>query len=138
MGGQFIGIYLRHFGFWDGLIAALGSSVLAYQIFMWHQSRTVRLPNQGPTHDQFRIRFVWTMRIATLAVDGLPLLGLLGTVTALLVTFAGMGGVKLDTNIVASFAPGLTSTITGIFFALANLAVLSLMVQPIATRFKGQ
>ena len=70
------------------------------------------------------------MRLASFAVDLFPLLGLLGTVAALLVTFAGMGGPRIGTNVIASFAPGLTSTITGLLAAIGNMFVFQMWLVP--------
>lgn len=78
------------------------------------------------------------IRLATLAIDGFPLLGLLGTVASLLVTFAGMKGPQLSTNIIADFAPGLTSTVSGLICSIANLVVFHLLLVPAAIKLRNQ
>lgn len=134
---EFILLYWKHFGTFDGLIWIIGGAVFGYQVFVWLSIRTGAVAVHGPKFDRRIRQTVSAIRCATLAIDGLPLLGLLGTVAALLVTFAGMTGTKLGNNVIADFAPGLTSTISGIAFALINLLAFNLLLLPAYQRIKG-
>jgi hypothetical protein len=131
-------LYQKNFGIFDYAIVIVGLLVCIRQLIIYSQLKNGIQARQGPKYDQSRNQLVSTMRLATLAIDGLPLLGLLGTVGALLVTFAGTGsGGKLANNVIADFAPGLTSTISGIIFAMVNLVIFQILLQPLASHFKG-
>ncbi|MGI5832485.1 MAG: MotA/TolQ/ExbB proton channel family protein [Thermoguttaceae bacterium] len=68
-----------------------------------------------------------TLDLLSSATQLLPLLGLLGTVLAMLGTFSGIGasGKQIDpTKVISDFAPALTTTATGIMCLLFNLFFL--------------
>ena len=70
-----------------------------------------------------------TLNLLSSTTQLLPLLGLLGTVMAMLGTFSGIGtsGKQIDpTKVVSDFAPALTTTATGIMCLLFNLFFLML------------
>lgn len=72
----------------------------------------------------------------------LPLLGLLGTVVALLNTFLGIdsapdGSVSIP-ELIRDFAPALTTTASGIIFVLINLFLNALLWLVIPSRLKEE
>lgn len=77
-------------------------------------------------------------RVSVLSIDIFPMLGLLGTVVALLNTFAGIRGQTISTNVIATFAPGLTTTVSGLGAALVNLFVYTLCLSPIVPGKSGR
>ena len=127
---DFLGLYYKHLSAIDFVILLLGGLSLAFQ---FKESRflaldTASLINKGLDDAKNRARRV--VRVTTLAIDGFPLLGLLGTVASLLVTFAGIKGNHVTTNVISDFAPGLTSTVSGLLCSLVNLAVFQLLLVP--------
>ncbi len=133
---KLIGLYQQHFNVFDGAIAILGIIVLAIQVKAFLNSKELNA-TRGPAYDKQIKQLTNAIRYGTLAVDGLPLLGLLGTVGALLVTFAGMGGETASAAMIANFAPGLTSTVSGLIFAIVNLLALNLALIPAYQRIRG-
>ncbi|TWT80653.1 MotA/TolQ/ExbB proton channel family protein [Planctomycetes bacterium CA13] len=132
---DFIALYVQHFSAIDLLIVSLGIATLGFQLQEWRfLSANQALINNPFQHAQKRAYRV--VRIATLAIDGFPLLGLLGTVASLLVTFAGIKGNHVTSNIIADFAPGLTSTVSGLLCSLANLVFLQLCLAPAVEVFR--
>jgi hypothetical protein len=132
---SFIALYIEHFSAIDLLIVILGIATLGFQLREWRflaaNQALINNPFQEAQRRAYRI-----VRIATLAIDGFPLLGLLGTVASLLVTFAGIQGNQVTSNIISDFAPGLTSTVSGLFCSLANLGFLQLWLVPAVEVFR--
>lgn len=126
---QLISLYFANQSFIDCVIWSLGIVVIVWQLRVGYQLRGGG-PRTAAAKQRLQLRYALLLRVASLAVDGLPMLGLLGTVGALLVTFAGIGGGPIRSNVIADFAPGLTTTISGLFWALANLVCLRLVLEP--------
>jgi hypothetical protein len=133
---KLFGLYLQHFNVFDAAILILGFTVLVVQVKAFASSKALNT-TRGPIYDNQLKQLTSAIRYGTLAVDGLPLLGLLGTVGALLVTFAGMGDETASAAMIANFAPGLTSTVSGLIFAIANLLALNLGLIPAYQRIRG-
>lgn len=124
-------LYINNCSFIDVLIIALGVGAIVFQLlqsFGFNKSKSQQLIN-SPLR-QAKGRAIKVVRFATFAIDSFPLLGLLGTVSSLLVTFAGVKGNTINSNVIADFAPGLTSTISGLVFAILNLAVFNFFLLP--------
>lgn len=135
---QFLRLYGTYFSVIDWTILLLGVAVIWRQLreYIFLKRSSGNLINQDLARAEDRAAKI--IRLATLAIDGFPLLGLLGTVASLLVTFAGMKGPQLSTNIIADFAPGLTSTVSGLICSIANLVVFHLLLVPAATKLRNQ
>jgi biopolymer transport protein ExbB/TolQ len=58
------------------------------------------------------------------AAEWFPLLGLLGTVAAILQTFGSMTGQITPQEIIRKYAPAITATGSGLFMALLNILPL--------------
>ena len=133
---NFLSLYLQNFGFFDQLVWLLGILAVLYQGWAWWNSREVKA-NRGPDFDEKFLQLKLGARFANLAIDGLPLIGLLGTIAALLLTFASMtDGVALG-EIIPKFAPGLTSTCSGLLWAVVNLVFFNLLLQPKLQEFSA-
>ncbi|MBX3421756.1 MAG: MotA/TolQ/ExbB proton channel family protein [Pirellulaceae bacterium] len=132
---DFFALYVKHFSAIDLLIVILGIATLGFQLREWRflsaNQSLINNPFQEAQKRAYRV-----VRIATLAIDGFPLLGLLGTVASLLVTFAGIQGNQVTSNIISDFAPGLTSTVSGLFCSLVNLGFLQLWLTPTVEVFR--
>lgn len=69
----------------------------------------------------------------------LPLLGLLGTVLALLVTFKGFDGAEIDPGkIISDFAPALTTTASGIITLVLCILLVHLPLHNRLSSLKNQ
>jgi len=131
--------YIEHFSWLDILIWLLGGTVFLCQAAAIVLLRTGVLSSSKPVHlDTLKPRYHLIGRLSSVAVDALPLLGLLGTVAALLVTFTGMAGGPVTSSVVADFAPGLTTTISGLVTALLNLICLQLVYVPTMRNYFGE
>src|SRR5207249_5668217 len=98
----------------DWLILALGAllfllqTVLAWQALRW----------RGEAFDDRPDR--WLNALAQ-AAEWFPLLGLLGTVAAILQTFSSIHGSITPQEIIRKYAPAITATGSGLFMALMNI-----------------
>ncbi|MEZ6044255.1 MAG: MotA/TolQ/ExbB proton channel family protein [Planctomycetaceae bacterium] len=127
---EFLSLYLNHLSFIDWIILVLGGAVLVFQV----RERKYLLAHQNSINKELleaKQRASRVFRVTTVGIDGFPLLGLLGTVASLLVTFAGISGNKVTTNVISDFAPGLTSTVSGLACSLVNLVVLQMFLVPV-------
>lgn len=130
--------YFEHFSFLDGVIWLIGGLVLTTQVIAVFLLQSGVIPSSKPIDiDKLKPWYGSIARLSSVAVDALPLLGLLGTVIALLVTFTGMAGGPVTSSVVANFAPGLTTTVSGIVTALLNLICLQLVYLPGMKRIFG-
>jgi hypothetical protein len=134
---QFLQLYWNHLSGMDALILTLGAIVFGLQVREYRFLGTsAAMINQDLANAENRATNI--VRVATLAIDGFPLLGLLGTVASLLVTFAGMKSSQAPTNIISDFAPGLTSTVSGLIGSITNLAFFQLGLVPSVAKLHGQ
>src|SRR5262245_9395229 len=100
----------------DWLILALGAllfflqTILAWQALRW----------RGEGFDERPDR--WLSSLAQ-AAEWFPLLGLLGTVAAILQTFSSIptGGTITPGEVIRRYAPAITATGSGLFLALLNI-----------------
>ncbi|MGL4461186.1 MAG: MotA/TolQ/ExbB proton channel family protein [Planctomycetia bacterium] len=130
---QFLTLYFKYWSSLDRLILLAGAAVLASQVIGALWLRGSAPPPAGRVYEAQRSRYLFLARVAAAAVDAFPLLGLLGTVSSLLVAFAGVGAAGvggLRSNIISDFAPALTTTISGLVTALVNLLVYQLFLLP--------
>jgi MotA/TolQ/ExbB proton channel family len=104
----------------DWLILSLGSLLFVSQIILtWHA-----LQWRGDDFDERSDR--WLSHLAS-AAEWFPLLGLIGTVAAILQTFSSIGApgaTPEDTvpkEIIRKYAPAITATGSGLFMALMNI-----------------
>jgi MotA/TolQ/ExbB proton channel family len=102
----------------DWLILSLGSVLFFFQtIFAWKSLRW-----RGEDFDERSDR--WLNHLAS-AAEWFPLLGLIGTVAAILQTFSSIGsGSPEDATpavIIRKYAPAITATGSGLFMALMNI-----------------
>jgi hypothetical protein len=118
----------------DWLILGLGTILFLVQIVLARQALTWR----GTSFDERSDR--WLTNLAQ-AAEWFPLLGLLGTVAAILQTFGSMTGNVTPQLIISKYAPAITATGSGLFMALVNIlptwvvstgreAIRSLAVEP--------
>lgn len=122
--------YLTNIGALDIVIILLGVGVAVVSIYgSWILGQTGIAER---ARDRAALKTRWTSLLRSLSVitDILPLLGLLGTALAILNTFLGLGGAIDSAEIVANFAPALTTTISGIFFAIVNTVIIQSVLTP--------
>lgn len=125
-----ISAYLTNLTLLDAFILLLGGAVAIVSVY---GART--LGNHGANerpreHRERREHWLSTLRIASVITDILPLLGLLGTALAILDTFMNLGGGIQSTEIVAKFAPGLTTTVSGLSMAILNTVLIQTFFAP--------
>lgn len=105
--------YLEHLTWMDVLIISAGSVLFVMQIFLaWRSLRWI-----GTGFDERPDS--WLSNFAQ-ASEWFPLLGLLGTVAAILQTFSAIN-VFTPQKIIESYAPAITATGSGLFMALINI-----------------
>lgn len=108
--------YLQKLSPLDMLILGLGLSLFVIQILLCWRA----LQWRGPGFDE-RVDS-WLSNLAQ-AAEWFPLLGLLGTVAGILQTFSSFGDGRDPTSaaIIASYAPAITATGSGLLMALINI-----------------
>ena len=128
----------------DWLILSLGATLFTFQTFL--ARRAMRWADDD--FDQASDR--WLNHLAS-AAEWFPLLGLIGTVAAILQTFSSIGAPgasaadTMPREIIRKYAPAITATGSGLFMALMNILptwvvllgrdlILSLAGGPIATK----
>ena len=98
----------------DWLILGLGAvlfllqTILSWRALQWRGEGF----NEGPDR--------WLSQLAQ-AAEWFPLLGLLGTVAAILQTFSTITGQVTPQEIIRKYAPAITATGSGLFMALLNI-----------------
>jgi hypothetical protein len=98
----------------DWLILALGAGLFTLQtILSW---RALQWEGDGFNKAPDR----WLSALAQ-AAEWFPLLGLLGTVAAILQTFSSITGTVTPQEIIRKYAPAITATGSGLFMALMNI-----------------
>lgn len=101
----------------DWLILGLGSALFITQILLAFRALRWR----GDDFDERSDR--WLNHLAT-AAEWFPLLGLIGTVAAILQTFSSIGTsaeAVQPSEIIRKYAPAITATGSGLFMALMNI-----------------
>jgi flagellar motor component MotA len=90
--------------------------LLVVHIYVLLAAISVRRPS---THD----RLVGLLRFGSFSTELLPILGIIGTCLALLLTLTDLGqSATFDIRQVATnFAPALSTTVSGLVFAVLNL-----------------
>ena len=109
--------YREHISSMDSVILSLGGSMFACQILLsW-----IALRWHGTGFDERADS--WLNRLGQ-AAEWFPLLGLLGTVAAILQTFSSIKGPTPPYKIIEMYAPAITATGSGLFMALFNIVPL--------------
>jgi hypothetical protein len=98
----------------DWLILALGTVLFVSQTLLSWRA----LQWRGEGFDERPDR--WLNNLAQ-AAEWFPLLGLLGTVAAILQTFSSITGTVTPQEIIRKYAPAITATGSGLFMALLNI-----------------
>lgn len=104
----------------DWIIVGLGATLFVAQtVLAWRALRWVATPGGG-NFDPRPER--WLNHLAQ-AAEWFPLLGLIGTVAAILQTFSSFNSTANPTpqDIIRKYAPAITATGSGLFMALANI-----------------
>jgi len=109
--------YAEHLSPMDMVILGLGGSMFAMQLLLSWQA----LHWRGSRFDE-RVDS-WLNRLGQ-AAEWFPLLGLLGTVAAILQTFSSITGRVPPEEIIQLYAPAITATGSGLFMALFNIVPL--------------
>jgi len=103
-----------HIGPMEYLILGLGSFLFFLQmIFCWRALRW-----RGTSFDEGSDR--WVTNLAQ-AAEWFPMLGLIGTVAGILLTFSSIHGPTPQHEIIQKYAPAITATGSGLFMALINM-----------------
>lgn len=106
--------YVRHLTPLDAVILSLGGGLFLVQVYLAY--RAMRWV--GKSFDERPDP--WLNRLAQ-ASEWFPLLGLIGTVGAILQTFSSITGTTAPARIIQLYAPALTATGSGLFMALVNI-----------------
>ncbi len=119
----------------DWLILSLGGtlflmqSLLAWQAMRWRRGGFDERPDRWLTH-------------FSSAAEWFPLLGLIGTVAAILQTFGAItpGSQPTPQEIIRRYAPAITATGSGLFMALANIlpAWIAVVGRDLIRSFAGE
>jgi hypothetical protein len=106
--------YWNHIGPMEYLILGLGTLLFALQMVMcWRALRW-----RGTGFDERSDH--WVNNLAQ-AAEWFPMLGLIGTVAGILLTFASIKGPTPQHEIIQRYAPAITATGSGLFMALINM-----------------
>ena len=102
----------------DWIILAIGGLLFAFQTVL--ALRAMRW--NDAEHDFEKSGDEWLKHLAS-AAEWFPLLGLIGTVAAILQTFGSFGGDTRPTadKIIKEYGPAITATGSGLFMALMNI-----------------
>ena len=106
--------YLNHITHLDTLIIVMGlglfvaQTALALQAMRWRKTGFDERPDS------------WLSNLAQ-AAEWFPLLGLLGTVAAILQTFSSIHGSITPEEVIRKYSPAITATGSGLFMALLNI-----------------
>jgi hypothetical protein len=105
--------YLKHLTALDAVILSLGSALFVLQMLFTYKALRWR----GTSFDERADP--WLTNLAQ-AAEWFPLLGLLGTVAAILNTFSHITTFT-PKEIIENYAPAITATGSGLFMALINI-----------------
>lgn len=127
--GELFGAYRAHFSTFDGFIISLGFLTLFAQLvfFLWARAALLRPP--GALHFPKSMFLRLVERLFASVVEIFTLLGLLGTVFSLLYTFGLLEGAD-DKQVLRSFAPAFTTTISGLLCAITNKLLYDTALSP--------
>jgi hypothetical protein len=100
--------------FLDYFIIGLGCALFLIQTFLAYRAMCWRGKGFDERADP------WLNRLAQ-SSEWFPLLGLIGTVAAILQTFSSIEGPTPQAEIIRKYAPALTATGSGLFMALLNI-----------------
>jgi hypothetical protein len=106
--------YLSHLTYLDWAILGLGAGLFAVQTLLAYQAMRWRGESFDESVDP------WLNRLAQ-SSEWFPLLGLIGTVAAILQTFSSITGPTPQAKIIQMYAPALTATGSGLLMALLNI-----------------
>ncbi len=106
--------FWEHVGNMEWLILSLGGGLFLLQMIMaWRALRW-----RGAGFDERSDR--WVTNLAQ-AAEWFPMLGLIGTVAGILLTFSSIHGPTPPHIIIERYAPAITATGSGLFMALINM-----------------
>ncbi len=106
--------YLEHLTHLDQVILGLGGGLFLVQSFLSYRAMRWRGEGFDESADP------WLNRLSQ-SSEWFPLLGLIGTVAAILQTFSSIEGPTPQAEIIRKYAPALTATGSGLFMALVNI-----------------
>ncbi len=106
--------YLSHLTWMDVLILTVGTALFVVQMVLSLQALRWRGSGFDERPDAFLSHLAQ-------GAEWFPLLGLLGTVAAILQTFGGMTEAVTPREIITRYAPAITATGSGLFMALINI-----------------
>lgn len=98
----------------DWLILASGFALFVAQTYLAWRALRWKETNFDERSDR------WLSHLAQ-AAEWFPLLGLIGTVAAILATFSSISADPTPQNIIRKYAPAITATGSGLFMALINI-----------------
>jgi hypothetical protein len=98
----------------DWLILGLGGTLFVLQVLLSWSAMQWRGTKFNTGVDK------WLNHLAQ-AAEWFPLLGLLGTVAAILQTFSSITGTVAPEQVIRLYAPAITATGSGLFMALLNI-----------------
>ena len=110
------------------LICVFGLGALLAQMVGWWLTQKLEHRDRRAAHRRER----WLRcadRSAVFVIDGLPLLGILGTVLAMQNSF-GLVAEGATADVARSFAPAFTTTFWALLFALLNMGTYHLLFHP--------
>jgi hypothetical protein len=128
--GELLGAYREHLSAYDWFILFLGVSLLLSQaiVCLWARASLLRPKGELPFLKEMSLKLF--ERFCASVVELFTLLGLLGTVFSLLFTFTQMQEGEPG-EILRSFAPAFTATISGLVCAIANKLVYDTALSPL-------
>jgi hypothetical protein len=106
--------YLEHISPLDYVILGLGTGLFLVQVYLAYHALRWRETSFDERPDP------WLNRLAQ-ASEWFPLLGLIGTVAAILQTFSQVAPGTSPGSIIRLYAPALTATGSGLFMSLLNI-----------------
>jgi hypothetical protein len=106
--------FWEHIGAMEWLILGLGGLLFALQMVMAWRALQWRGSGFDPRSDR------WVTNLAQ-AAEWFPMLGLIGTVAGILLTFSSIGPFTPQHVIIEKYAPAITATGSGLFMALINM-----------------
>lgn len=128
---DFFKVYLEYQSGLDLFIHVVGLVSLLLMLSVWWRLFAAERGGVNTSRlGRLKYQTMVVRRFSGVVTDILPLLGLFGTVAALLVTFAKIGPAMAPSEIIANFAPGLTTTVSGLVWAVVNLVVLQTVFVP--------